>query len=133
LGNALSNIFKTVVEHFAAGERSVIYQEIIKAKSGLQDVQHISSDLDNAASHFNWALLLSMVFCVFVVVGSIITFHHVQSCISHAKNDGLPPKPNLDAHICGSGNIRLCFLPTLCDSQHDNSRRLYLQGLQQQH
>lgn len=71
LGNDLSNIFKTVVEHFAAGERSVIYQEIIKAKSGLQDVQHISSDLDNAASHFNWALLLSMVFSLLLAVLSL--------------------------------------------------------------
>lgn len=88
LGNDMSEIFKTVVGHFAAGERSVIYQEIIKARDGLQDVQQMSLDIDNAASHFSWALILSMVFslllallCLFIMSSLVFRMPKMLVCL----------------------------------------------------
>ncbi|KAG7337817.1 hypothetical protein IV203_015286 [Nitzschia inconspicua] len=88
LGDDLSQIFQTVVGHFAAGERSVIYQEIIKARSGLDDVRQMALDVDNAASHFNWVFFLSMAFslflallCLFIISSLLFRMPEMMLCL----------------------------------------------------
>jgi hypothetical protein len=88
LGSDLNDIFKQVIGHFAAGDRSVIYQEIIKAKSGLQDVQGMALDAEDAASQFNWALIVAMVFslllatlCVFIMSSLVFRLPKMISCL----------------------------------------------------
>jgi len=88
LGDDLNDVFQMVLGHFAAGDRSVIYQEIIKAKSGLQDVQTMAVDAEDAASHFNWALILSMVLslllallCLFIMSSLVFQMPKMMTCL----------------------------------------------------
>jgi hypothetical protein len=88
LGAEIDNIFKQVVGHFAAGERSVIYQEIIKARDGLSDVQEIALDMDHAAAQFNWAFIVSMVFslllavlCLFIMSSLVFRMPKMMRCM----------------------------------------------------
>ncbi|KAL3906897.1 MAG: hypothetical protein SGILL_009090 [Bacillariaceae sp.] len=87
-GDEYNEIFKGVLGHFAAGERSVIYQEIIKARDGLSDAQDIAMQIDSAASQFNWAFILSMILslllaalCLFIMSSLVFRMPKMMQCM----------------------------------------------------
>lgn len=135
LGDDLDSIFQMAIGHFSAGERSVVYQEIIKvctsvgvcvnvwsssrilcrrvtngesytgfsipfsailvyvdcqykARAGLTDAQDIAMSIDEKASHFNWALYLSMVMslllavlCIFIMTSLVWRMPKMMTCL----------------------------------------------------
>ena len=78
LGNDLNEVFQTAAGHFAAGDESEYFLEIVNAKNGLKDVEMASRNMDNSAAHLNWVLALSMILslllamlCILILCGMI--------------------------------------------------------------
>lgn len=81
---------EAVLEHFAAGERSVLYEELARAKNNLEDFHDYTYGLDSKAQSFHAVVRVAVVFswmlavvCIAIMVGVVLRLPKLLTCLRH--------------------------------------------------
>jgi hypothetical protein len=84
IGSENIGILQAVLDHFADGQQSLYYQEMIKLRENLEDLVVMAETVDDKAANFNWAFYCAMAFslalsliCIYMMVGEIFRISKV--------------------------------------------------------